>query len=247
MTATADEQVAHKTLYEKLHDVAKVIDGIAKNGHNDHQHYDYVQASDVTRAIREEFLKQGIGMIPSVIPGSVNHQPAIGGKGMVTTVEIEYTFYAMNHLELGGSYIGSPSSPITVKWIGAGSDIGGDKGLYKAYTGALKYMLLTLFLIPTGDDPERDETSVKVSADDARPAAPEIPQDRAKAILAQAQACKLANVERSDGGAPSVTLSPVLKAKLADVGVTTGRIGNLNVDQAEDVEAFLTAEAANVA
>ena len=33
----------------------------------------------------------------------------------------------------------------------------GDKGIYKAYTGALKYYLANNFMVATGDDPERDE------------------------------------------------------------------------------------------
>ena len=32
----------------------------------------------------------------------------------------------------------------------------GDKAGYKAYTGAIKYYLANTFLIPTGDDPEKD-------------------------------------------------------------------------------------------
>ena len=44
---------------------------------------------------------------------------------------------------------------------GAGEDKG-DKAIYKAITGALKYILTTSFLIPTGDDPENEtKSSVK--------------------------------------------------------------------------------------
>ena len=34
-----------------------------------------------------------------------------------------------------------------------------DKGIYKAYTGILKYYLANTFLVATGDDPERDDRS----------------------------------------------------------------------------------------
>jgi hypothetical protein len=50
--------------------------------------------------------------------------------------------------------------------IGTGSD-SSDKAAYKAATGALKYALLTAFLIPTGDDPENDSND-KVIADAAQ-------------------------------------------------------------------------------
>lgn len=225
---------AKKSLLQKLHEIAETIDNIEKNGRNDHHKYDYVQEADVKRALRTELLSRGIIVVPSTVPGSVKHEPAIGGKGFVTTIDIKYVFtdtLSGETLETG--------------WTGAGTDIGGDKGLYKAYTGALKYLLLTLFLIPTGDDPEGDAMSERApqasaSKDDARPAAPEIPLDRAKAILEQAVAAGLA--EKKGTGA---TLQPVLKAKLAAVGVVTGKIANLNVDQAEDVEAWITQEASN--
>jgi hypothetical protein len=63
----------------------------------------------------------------------------------------------------------------TISWqsIGTGSDAT-DKAAYKAATGALKYALLTGFLIPTGDDPENDSDRVVEAAKkvfEAKPAA----------------------------------------------------------------------------
>lgn len=37
----------------------------------------------------------------------------------------------------------------------------GDKGLYKAYTGSLKYYLANTFMVATGDDPEVPDKSVE--------------------------------------------------------------------------------------
>jgi hypothetical protein len=45
---------------------------------------------------------------------------------------------------------------MVVPSLGAGTD-SGDKAPYKAMTGASKYAELLSFLIPTGDDPEKDE------------------------------------------------------------------------------------------
>jgi hypothetical protein len=55
--------------------------------------------------------------------------------------------------------------------VGEGQDAG-DKAVYKAMTGALKYCLLKTFLIPTGDDPERDETPAKPPAPKSAPPTP---------------------------------------------------------------------------
>lgn len=46
----------------------------------------------------------------------------------------------------------------------------GDKGIYKAQTGALKYFLATTFMVATGDDPEKGDRSAdkKIAAKDAK-------------------------------------------------------------------------------
>lgn len=216
-------------LVEKLREVALAIGHVEKRGRNDFHKYDYVQAEDVLRDVRTALLARKVIVLPGALAGSVRHFTETGGKGFVTTVDLYYRFV---DTETGAE--------VEVSWTGAGADTGGDKGLYKAYTGGLKYALLSLFMIPTGDDPEKDRTTEAgggqstVTQDAERPAAPRIPIDRAKAIL---EAAKDAGLVQDDDA-----FSPVLKAKLADVGVA--KIGALNVDQAEAVEAFIAQEKA---
>jgi hypothetical protein len=71
---------------------------------------------------------------------------------------------------------GDTGEQITTSGVGYGSDKG-DKGAYKASTGAFKYMLMRLFMVATGDDPEGDERtdqrtsggpSVHINASSAR-------------------------------------------------------------------------------
>ena len=53
-----------------------------------------------------------------------------------------------------------------------------EKAAYKAATGALKYALLTGFLIPTGDDPEADaSTDQQIAAAAKKIFAPSKPAD----------------------------------------------------------------------
>lgn len=250
-------EVKTLTLYEKLHEVALAIGNIEKNGKNTFANYDYVTEADVKRTLRKELLSRRIIVIPRVTPGSVNHLPATGGKGFVTTVEIIYQFIDLEAQELTAQQFQTnaqgPVSEISVPWTGAGSDIGGDKGLYKAFSGALKYLLLTMFLIPTGDDPEGESTSTgdaqgevaQAHPDDSRPTVPSVPLDRARAVLELAVTAGLAEIS-GEGATFKVELKPVLKAKLATVGVTSGKIGDLTVDTVEDVETWLKTEATNV-
>lgn len=224
-------------LLRKLAAVRDSIGFIEKRGRNDHHQYNFAQAVDVKRDVRAALATHGLFYTVETVPGSIRQHVETGGKAFLTTVDLDYTVY---DVETGVS--------ITLGWTGAGADTGGDKGLYKAYTGAEKYLLLSLFMLPTTDDPEHDALtapnaaegqSASVQADAERPAAPQIPADRAKLILDAAADAGLAQID-PDGG--EVTFSPILRAKLADVGV--GRIGHLNVDQAEDVEAFIAAEKA---
>lgn len=238
---TAPEAGPTVRLLQKLVEVAEAIPYVEKRGRNDHHGYDFVQALDVTRDVRAQLLARKILAVPSTVPGSVQHFTETGGKGFVTTVDLVYRFM---DAETGAS--------IEVAWTGAGADTGGDKGLYKAFTGGVKYALMQLFMLPATNDPEHDGISVTPSAapspapaeepqgtvakDADRPAAPRIPLDRAKLILDAAKSARLATQE--EGQAPS--FSPVLKAKLATLGVA--QIGQLDVDQAETIEAFIRAE-----
>jgi ERF superfamily len=73
-----------------------------------------------------------------------------GASKNLTTVDMKFT------IEDGES-----GETRTISMGGQGIDPG-DKGIYKAETGANKYALLKLFQIPTGDDPELDSDDGKV-------------------------------------------------------------------------------------
>lgn len=215
------------SLPEKLLAVAKAIRNVEKRGRNDHHGYAFVQATDVVATVRKELHKRKVIVLPSTIPGSVQHGPAIGGRGMVTTVDLSYRFICTE-----------TQRELTLTWTGAGADVGGDKGLYKAMTGGLKYALIQSFLIPMGEDPEGDRTTTSGKSNDAtRDAAPRIPTDRAKYL---AQAAVSAGLAEETAEAPGFTMGPLLRAKLEDVGVS--KLGALNADQAEAVEAFIRDE-----
>ena len=59
---------------------------------------------------------------------------------------------------------------IHAKGAGHGRD---EKGYYSAVTGAIKYALTSLFLIPTGDDPEADDLPLQPKPQGAPGAAPQ--------------------------------------------------------------------------
>ena len=95
------------------------------------------------------------------------------------------------------------------EWAGSGDDPA-DKGLYSAYTGAVKYFLMKAFLIPTGDDPEADEGTDKRAAE--KPAPREtISEADANALMHDAFAADIAE----DQFARAVAHYSGMKAKTA--------------------------------
>ncbi len=133
-----------RSLVRKLAEVKGAIDRIAKNGHNDHFGYDFATESDITSAVRKEMADRHLIMFPNVTNTAWEKVPRKNGETKLCTLTVEFT------VEDGDS---GETRKFTI--LGQGED-SMDKATYKAMTGAEKYALLKLFMIPTGDDPERD-------------------------------------------------------------------------------------------
>ena len=130
-------------LKQKLAEVRRRICYIQKRGHNERFNYSYVTAADIAGAVGDALAELEVVVIPNL--ESISHEnisPNQGYPDRLTRVVMTYTFMDVNSAE-----------ELTVKMPGEGRDPG-DKGPYKAMTGALKYALLQSFLIATGDDPE---------------------------------------------------------------------------------------------
>lgn len=145
-------------LVTKLADVMAAVERIPKRGRNDFHKYDYATESDIVATVRDELAKRHVMLLPGI--ESVAREP-VGEKGSVlTTLEMRFTFID-----------GESGERLVFRWFGCGTDKE-DKGLYKAMTGGEKYFLLKTFLMPTGDDPERDTTQPPKRARGASPDPP---------------------------------------------------------------------------
>uniref|UniRef100_A0A6M3LED9 Putative Erf family protein n=1 Tax=viral metagenome TaxID=1070528 RepID=A0A6M3LED9_9ZZZZ len=139
-------QIEGKSLAGKLVAVMAAIDYIPKRGHNQPQNYDYVRDADIADTVRKEMVAQRVVMLPRTTRNSVREITSAKGNIItINTVEMDFTFI---DADSGESFI--------ISTVGEGMD-SGDKGVYKAMTGATKYALLKAFQIPTGDDPEADD------------------------------------------------------------------------------------------
>lgn len=118
---------------------------VEKGGTNDFHGYKYASEFDLSVALQPAMARNGLCMVPVAMalvrsegPKTRSGKPQYITEGPVT--------YELRHT--------SGESVRIVAW-GCGID-GEDKGAYKAMTGAYKYALREAFLIPTGDDPDKD-------------------------------------------------------------------------------------------
>src|SRR5271156_2363476 len=128
-----------KNLTMKLTEILAAVERVPKNGWNDNQKYKFATESDISDCIRAELASRGIFVWSTVRDLSRRDAPTRSGTQTITTVWVDYTF---EDAETGEEK--------KVSYPGEGAD-GGDKGIYKAMTGALKYMLLKNFLMSSGD------------------------------------------------------------------------------------------------
>lgn len=145
-TNVAAGQVAYSnntTLLAAILRVMHKVGYVQKSGENEFHHYKYATESDTIAALRPVMLDEGLILMPSMM-----HSPVLDQHGN-THIMMSYTLY---HVPTGERMV--------INVPGSGNDRSskgtvGDKGVYKAMTGALKYALRQTFMLETGEDPER--------------------------------------------------------------------------------------------
>jgi ERF superfamily len=141
-----EAEVKPKKFLEKLIEIYEEVDHIEKRGENEKQHYRYVKAADVAHPIRKALMTRRIYAQTSFTHLRSYEIPLKAG-GTHQAIDLGCTV----------TFIDAESDErIHVTVYGSGCD-GGDKAVYKAMTGALKYALRTAFLLPDESDPENEE------------------------------------------------------------------------------------------
>lgn len=157
-----------RSLVRKLSEVMAAVKRIPKNGVNRFHNYKYAMESDVLDVVRDELSKRNVMMLPRVLSEKIaSHATKSGGAEYIGTVTVCFDFHD-----------GDSGETLPVITVGQGQDAG-DKSFYKALTGATKYALMKTFLIPTGDDPDADESTDR--ANEVRATKPQPPEPRAVA------------------------------------------------------------------
>lgn len=132
-------------LAKKILAIQSEITSIAKNGRNDFQNYDYATERDFVATLKPLLEKHGVIVIPEIAAPPSIVESGKDGKSKLTTILMKFKLINVDDPE---DYYYS--------LVGGQGQDAGDKGIYKAITGAKKYFIANTFMIPTGDDPENE-------------------------------------------------------------------------------------------
>ena len=162
-----------RSLHRKLAQIMHEAERIPKNGHAPQAMggYPFVQVGDAADFVRKALAEQVLTMMPTGLRVIQQVDRPTKAGGSMTTVDIVMDWTITD---------GDSGESIVIQSFGAGAD-GGDKYSGKAQTNAMKYALLTGFLLSTGDDPElgtdsparaTQRAAAPVTAPTAQPTAP---------------------------------------------------------------------------
>lgn len=140
------EEKNRLNLIQKIAKVqADIPTEIKKEGYNKFQDYHYVTEAQIKQLIRHPLAMQGVIIIPKYeITKEWSENGKKGGVNHYTSV-------------LGTFELTDGDTSVFGSMPGTGMD-SGEKSIYKAETGAQKNYLMQLFMVSTGDDPERDDS-----------------------------------------------------------------------------------------
>jgi hypothetical protein len=204
-------------LVRKLAAVLGAITRIPKRGWNDHFKYNFATEQDISDALRHLLAEAGVFVFSSIESIDRRENVVNGKTKILTEVRTLHTFIDADSGER-----------FAVKGAGDGED-NSDKGIYKAFTGAMKYFLMKNFLISTGDDPENDSAKGRGGVRGGAPqqqkrTAPTTSDEDEKPVLAR----EVAGLLRSNLGISSGKLTDVDTARLqkAFKAATEGEFDN---------------------
>lgn len=146
---TIDPRTIPEGLARKLTAIMQESGYLKQEGKNTAQNYSYLSEEQLVTKLRTLMNKHGVVMIPNVYRvewQDIARKPWKGEQPPPFQMATVYVTYKIVD--------GDTGEYTTCGMIGSGID-GGDKHIYKAVTGANKYMLMKLFQIPSGNDPEK--------------------------------------------------------------------------------------------
>lgn len=131
-------------IYQKLIQINRKVEAIKKDRKNKEQGYSFRGIDDAYNMLHDLFADAGVVVLPKFLDSTREERRTAKGTLLIYTIAT-YEFH----------FVAKDGSEAVIILRGEGMDAG-DKSLNKAFSAALKYALLSMFLIPT-DDPKDSE------------------------------------------------------------------------------------------
>lgn len=136
-----------KLIYQKIANILKETKAITKSEKNQQQGFKFRGIDNVMNELHELFAKNDVFILQEVQGFTTENRPTkSGGTNTFTRATIKFCYMTTD-----GSHVDTVN-------VGEAMD-SGDKGMNKAMSIALKYSLLQMFLIPTEEPKDPDETT----------------------------------------------------------------------------------------
>jgi hypothetical protein len=132
-------------LFAKIAKVMAVVRTLPKDGKNKFDNYDYITGDSAFERVGGAMATAGIVALPSILEVTTTESPSQAGKTILRTV-------IHGQITLAD---GETGETWTSDWYGEGADRG-DKSINKAMTAMMKYYLLRLFMVGSGDDADAE-------------------------------------------------------------------------------------------
>ena len=145
-----DKLKLNAMLQQKKHNVREQLRDMGvlqKKGKNDFDHYKYFSEAQYKELFTGLLADEDLELTASA--EDIQSYKGSEKQQFGRIVKVKYTLTDIDSGYSESSYV-----------YGDGMDKG-DKGIYKAYTGSLKYYLANTFMVATGDDPEVPDKTVE--------------------------------------------------------------------------------------
>lgn len=151
----SNETANKAKLFAKVAKVMTAVRTLPKDGTNTFDRYNYITGDAVFERIGQAMASVNLAAIPSVVELTTEVGKSSNDKPMLRTV-------IHGQITLAD---GDTGETWTSDWYGEGADRG-DKSINKAMTAMMKYYLLRLFMVGSGED--ADEESPEVTKQPAK-------------------------------------------------------------------------------
>ena len=212
-------------IYNKIYELQKILNSYIweKDGINRHQAYKYITEAQYKRNFSKALIE--VGLIFQIQELERRFSTDILNSTM-HLVEVDF---------MGTLIDIDTGEKLDYYFSGTGADTG-DKALYKAYTGALKYFIATNFMVAEGNDPENDEQVDKdkyVSEDEKKEIKKDLTSGQANKMQIEALKKQLAMLIKKDDKYKEVVkkiqeetndLQNITKTQCEDYIIKVGRL-----------------------